>query len=114
MMMILKPALADQDQKKRLSIVEKIIGSRGQLDKSENLGKKELAYHIKKESQGTYWLLLLTLDPQIINELNAKLKMEDDILRFLILKKKPLKKAVVPEVKEKKVSKTKKVIKKRS
>ena len=88
MMLISKHTLSEADEKKLMVRMEKMLAGSGKIVKTENLGKKQLAYRIKKETEGNYRLLNLELKPVSIAEITAKLKMEEDILRFLILKKK--------------------------
>ncbi|TSC96230.1 MAG: small subunit ribosomal protein S6 [Parcubacteria group bacterium Athens1014_10] len=58
----------------------------GEIISTENLNKKKLAYPIKQSVRGCYVFNCFNLDPQKIRELNKDLKIEPDILRFLITK----------------------------
>lgn len=49
-------------------------------------GKRKLAYPIKSQSKGYYVILLLNTAPSIIEEINKKLLMNEDILRHLFIK----------------------------
>ncbi len=52
----------------------------------ENLGKKKLAYPIKKTRNGTYVVVNFTMDTTKINDLDAKIRTQDQsIVRYLIV-----------------------------
>src|SRR3989338_6985961 len=88
MMLIVRLTLSETDEKKMMVRMEKMLAGSGKIVKTENLGKKQLAYRIKKEVEGNYRLLNLELKPASVSEITAKMKMEEEILRFLILRKK--------------------------
>ena len=87
LMLINKPELAEKEEKKIFAKIEEIIKDKGKIIKTANIGKRALAYNIKKEKEGNYWLLNLEVEPAEIAEFSSKLKVEEDILRFLILRK---------------------------
>jgi ribosomal protein S6 len=54
--------------------------------KETQLGKKKLAYPIKKTRNGHYVVVNFIMDSQKINELDAKIRTQDDkIIRYLIV-----------------------------
>lgn len=69
----------------------------GEIISNKDLGKKRLAYLIKQNSRGYYIFTCFELLPQKIKELNKNLKINPDILRFLITKPKTIKGATVKE-----------------
>jgi len=69
--------------------VKKIIEeNQGNITLEEDLGKLKLAYPIKNQSHGFYQLFEFDLPKQNLQNLNNLLKLTNDILRFLIVKKK--------------------------
>jgi small subunit ribosomal protein S6 len=51
-----------------------------------NLGKKKLAYPIKRTRNGYYVVVNFTIDPNKINELDAKIRtQENSIIRYLLI-----------------------------
>ena len=48
--------------------------------------EQKLAYAIKGQSKGTYWLVYFRLDSSRLAELNHQAKLNDNVLRSLILK----------------------------
>ncbi|KKR87035.1 MAG: 30S ribosomal protein S6 [Candidatus Curtissbacteria bacterium GW2011_GWA1_41_11] len=86
--------------------VEKVLKESSSNLKVERLGKKTLAYKIKKQADANYYVLSFEAEGSFVKPLTDKLRLEqEDLLRFLLLKKvekKPRRKIrkVVEEVKE--------------
>lgn len=59
---------------------------KGKVEKVDDWGKKDLVYKIKGNESGIFTLFNIELNPEDVKKLNDKLKMEDDLLRFLIVK----------------------------
>jgi len=68
------------------SFTEKIKKSNGKILKTESWGLRSLAYKIKKNSKGYYYLINSECDTKILNEFNNLVKQDDDFLRFFNLK----------------------------
>jgi len=60
----------------------------GEFTKDDNLGKMKLAYPIKHVHQGYYILNEFNLRPINLKKIDDSLKLDSDILRHLIVKKK--------------------------
>ncbi|UCD06495.1 MAG: 30S ribosomal protein S6 [candidate division WOR-3 bacterium] len=87
-MFIFHPELSDDKVEQSLHAVEKIIKDNAQGDlKTENLGKKTLAYPIRKLNEGYYVNYLFEAQPAAIDKIRAELKHSEDILRFIIFVK---------------------------
>lgn len=72
-----------------LGRVEKSIKEVNGLNvKVDRLGKKQLAYAIKKQTDATYFLLNFEAEAEAIKPVWDKLRLEqEDLLRYLLLKK---------------------------
>jgi len=60
----------------------------GEITSEDSFGKKKLAYPVKKNFQGYYLLYEFNLDGQNLKDLTKNLKLTNDILRHVIVKKK--------------------------
>lgn len=60
-------------------------GGRGEITAVEMWGKRQLAYPIDRQPNGTYVVAQFTTDPAAISELERVLKLEEDLLRYLIV-----------------------------
>lgn len=58
----------------------------GEVTKTEFCGLRYLAYPIKKNKRGHYVLMNLVSSPEGIQEMERKLRLDEDILRFLTVK----------------------------
>ena len=58
----------------------------GSVKKTEYWGLRSLAYRIKKNRKGHYMLLGLDAKPAFINEMERKLGLNEDILRFMTIR----------------------------
>ena len=64
-----------------------LINSNGKVESVENMGKKKLAYEIKKNSEATYMLFNFEAKPDSIAELERNYRITDDILKFIVVRK---------------------------
>jgi len=71
----------------------------GKITKEESLGKNKLAYPIKQLSHGYYQLYEFDLVKENLLNLNTALKLNKELVRFLIVKKKVKTEAALREEK---------------
>lgn len=86
---VIVDARLDKDALDRaLAKVKKVIeDAGGKIGKIDEWGKKELAYPIKKQKQGIFYNSVVELDAKNIKAVQDKLKIEDTILRYLLVRK---------------------------
>lgn len=81
---------ANQDEKERKALIDdvkkKLTGADGKIGKEDIWGARELAYPIKRQSKGFYVHFELETEPAIAKDLDKILKVEEDILRFLLVR----------------------------
>jgi small subunit ribosomal protein S6 len=88
LMLLCKPILIEDIKKNTVKKIEAFIEKNGgKLSERESLGKRLLAYPVKKFSEGNYIEYGLSIDAKHIDELTKMVKTQENILRFLILKK---------------------------
>ena len=87
-MFIFHPELTEEKLDESIKSVEKIIkdNAQGRLD-TENLGKKTLAYTIKKQNEGYYVNYDFDAPPAAISKIKEELKHSEEILRFIVFLK---------------------------
>lgn len=79
-------AVKADDQEKVLVKVEKDIkDAEGKLIEKKELGKKDLAYLINKNSRAFYWHLVIELSADKMSAFKRKLTLNTSILRFLLV-----------------------------
>lgn len=84
--LILRVTVAEADQKKILDLIKTISGKDGKITQSKDWGRKVLSYPIKKEKEGNFLHLNIEADAQSIIKLSNMLKLNDKVLRHLIVK----------------------------
>jgi len=85
--LVVSPELTAEKQKEKLEKIKKIIASlKGEVKKTEEWGKRQLAYPIRKSEMGYYFLWEIQLPEKSLEEFNQKLKIEEGLLRYLIVK----------------------------
>ena len=57
------------------------------IEKNDKWGKKHLAYPIQDFNDGLYVLTTFQADPKAVKELDRVMKITDEILRHMIIKK---------------------------
>lgn len=66
--------------------IEKIItGVGGKINNTDNWGKRKLAYEINKQSWGIYVFYDVSLEANVVREINEKLRITEEIMRYLIV-----------------------------
>jgi small subunit ribosomal protein S6 len=84
-----------QDAVKRVNTL--IERSGGTVERTNLWGKRKLAYEVKHQKEGSYVLQDFQFDPGRVPELEAALKITEEVLRHLIVRK-PEKAAVATVV----------------
>ena len=81
-------------EKRKNEIVEKIrnliIKNSNNADANfevEEIGKRKLAYEIKKQAEGYYIALNFNAEPEVIRELERYYRITDEIIKFLTIRK---------------------------
>ena len=64
-----------------------LINENGKVESVENMGKRKLAYEIKKLKEATYMLFNFEAKPEFIQELERIYRITDDIIKFIVVKK---------------------------
>lgn len=78
--------ITETGDKKVLKNIEDIIKQfGGEITNQDNIGEKKFAYRIGSLTKGHYHIWTLTGDIQV-KELKNRLNIEDDLMRYLILK----------------------------
>lgn len=96
---ILDPNMTDADVGHAIEKVKEIIARHnGEVFRLQNMGKKTLAYRIKKQSKGYYVSLDFCGDSSVVADLERGFKLDERVLRYLTV---TLADSVVPEARKK-------------
>jgi small subunit ribosomal protein S6 len=69
------------------NLKELIASFGGTVEKEEDWGEKTLAYPIRKKGTAHFYEWAVTLPQLSLNDFKKKLSFEDDMVRYLLLKK---------------------------
>lgn len=87
-MFIVKNTIEDEAVKKEADALQSLITSdKGKIIEFKEMGKRKLAYPIKKEVTGTYYVMTVEANHDTISEFDRKVLINENILRHLIIKK---------------------------
>ncbi|MEK7577989.1 MAG: 30S ribosomal protein S6 [Patescibacteria group bacterium] len=82
--MVLVNTSVDLDtDKKQTDFVKKLIGDAAEITSIVSLGKKRLAYDIKKQKEATYLVAQLS-GHIVVTDIDKRSKLQDAVLRFLL------------------------------
>jgi small subunit ribosomal protein S6 len=84
---IIDPTVSDDEVMRLSETVQKIItGQGGTITKTEVMGKRQLAYEINHKRDGTYVLLEVEGSGAEIAELERRMRVNDQILRYMTIR----------------------------
>lgn len=87
-MFIVKATLDESQINNIAKEAQKLIAdNKSKVIEFKELGRKKLAYPINKEVSGFYFLMNVEATKEAIQEFGRKLRINENILRHLILKK---------------------------
>lgn len=86
-MFIVKNTIDDDAVAKVADTLQKLItNDKGKIIEFKEMGKKKLAYPIKKELTGTYYVMNVEASHETIKEFDRKVLINENVLRHLIIK----------------------------
>ena len=84
---ILNPDMAEDALESRINSVSQFITAReGVISEVQKWGKKRLAYPIKHFLEGNYILAKFQIKPARAKELEANLRISEEVIRHLLIK----------------------------
>ena len=85
---IINPSLDEQGIKDVITkFTDLINNNNGKVENVDEMGKRKLAYEIKKQSEGYYVVYTFEANPEFIKELERIYRITDDVLKFITIKK---------------------------
>ncbi len=85
-MFIVKPTLDEESLKETVKSLEKIITAMKGKVQTKDMGKRQLAYPIKKEISGFYYVFTVNATHDVISEFDRKARINENVLRHQIIK----------------------------
>ena len=83
---IINPNLEAEAIKGLIEKISNLINNNGTVASVEEIGKKKLAYEIKKNKEGYYIIIKFEAKPELITELERVYRITDEIIKFIVVK----------------------------
>jgi small subunit ribosomal protein S6 len=84
---VVSPDATDEQVTEVHTQVEGIVQRmNGQLEKTDNWGRRTLAYEIGRHKEGTYVLEVINGDGELMKEIDRRLKVTDLVIRHLVVR----------------------------
>ena len=87
LMFIVRPDMTDEDLDKLISTLQSVVPtSGGTVVKVEKMGKRRLAYTVRRFHDGIYVLLIVEGGGPVIHELERRLRVTEPVIKFLTVR----------------------------
>lgn len=84
-MYIIRPDIEQEAVQAAVEKFQSIISNGGgEITKHDVMGKRRLAYEIKKFRDGHYVLVNFNAEPAVVSEMERIMKISDEVIRYLI------------------------------
>ena len=84
---IINPNVEENALKELIERFQTLINTDGKVEQVNELGKKKLAYEIKKNKEGYYVVYDFEANPSLIAELERNYRITDEVIKFIVIKK---------------------------
>lgn len=86
-MFIVRPDLTEEDLDKLISTLQTHATNAGaKVENAEKMGKRRLAYDVKKFTEGQYVLFTLTSDGKAVHELERRMRVTEPVIKFITVR----------------------------
>ena len=84
---ILRPDTSEEDVEASIDQIRQIVtASGGAVDKVDKWGIRKLAYRLRKQNEGFYILLVFSAQPDVVKEIERRLRVSDNVLKYLTVR----------------------------
>src|SRR5579864_9185957 len=87
LMFIVRPDAPEEDQDKLISNIEAQVGDAGgKVTNVERMGKRRLAYVVRKFQDGLYVLMTLEGEGGMVKEVERRLRVNESVIKFITVR----------------------------
>lgn len=83
---IINPNVEDEGVKSLIAKFSDLINKDGKVESVEEVGRKKLAYEIRKNKEGFYVVFKFEANPASIAELERVYRITDEVIKFIVVK----------------------------
>jgi small subunit ribosomal protein S6 len=84
---IINPNVEEAGIKELIQKFSDVINNDGKVEEVNEMGKRKLAYEIKKNKEGYYVVITFDGNPTVIKELERIYRITDNVLKFITIRK---------------------------
>lgn len=84
---IMNPTYTEEQREKVINKIKDFIIPNGEVTKFEALGIKRLAYEIRNQKEGYYYVIEFNAESSVIAELERIYRITEEIIKFIVVKK---------------------------
>ena len=86
-LIIIKPTLTEEEIQNQYDLIDETISAnKGEIVERLKMGLRNLAYEIKKQKRGYYYIIYFKMDPKNISEIERIYKINENILKYVTIK----------------------------
>ena len=86
-MFIVRPDVTEEDLDKLVTTLQGHATTAGAVVKSaEKMGKRRLAYDVRKFQEGQYVLFVLNADGKAVHELERRMRVAEQVIKFITVR----------------------------
>jgi len=84
---IVRTDVPEEDVEKLLTQMQGVVtAGGGKVEKAEKMGRRRLAYRVRRQREGIYVLLVFEGGGDVVKELERRLKVADPVIKFLTVR----------------------------
>lgn len=84
---IISPTLEEEPVKAIVEKFNNLVAQYGELESTEEWGRKKLAYEVQDQKEGYYVLINFKANPDFPAELERNFKITEGVIKYLVIKK---------------------------
>ena len=86
-MFVVKPTLTQEEITQQIDFYKAaILNNGGEINATLDMGMRNLAYEIKKNKRGYYFVIYFKAEPKLVLELERLYRINEEVLRFIVIK----------------------------
>ena len=87
LMFIVRPDMPEEEQEKLIASLQTQVGNAGGTVKSvEKMGKRRLAYLVRKFQDGLYMMMVLEGEGGMVKEVERRLRVTEPVIKFITVR----------------------------
>jgi small subunit ribosomal protein S6 len=87
LMFIVRPDMTDEDLDKLVSTLQSVVpASGGTVQRVDKMGKRRLAYAVRRFHEGIYILMVVEGGGAVVHELERRLRVSEPVIKFLTVR----------------------------